>query len=144
MQMYLFKNTVYQKLKEPAKMLFGGTNELEIGPAPEFGGKAGVFSAEEMFIGTVNSCLMMTLFYFLRKADIEILSYHSDAEGQVEKRKDGFRFTNVEVKAKVKVNAPDQAEKIEEMGKLAEKYCLVSRSVACPVNYRLQVETEGK
>ena len=144
MQTYLFKNLVYKDVKESAKMVFGGTNELEIGPAPEFGGKAGIFSAEEMFVGAVNSCLMMTFFYFLRKAHVEVLSYQSDAQGRVEKGKEGFRFTNVEVRAKIKISTPDLAEKIREIGNLAEKYCLVSRSVACPIDYQLQVEMKGR
>jgi len=36
------------------------------------------------------------------------------------------------------------AEKVRELGDLAEKYCLVSRSVACPVRYELEVKTIGK
>jgi len=33
--------------------------------------------------------------------------------------------------------APD--EKIEEIAQLAEKYCLVSGSLACPVQYHVEV-----
>jgi uncharacterized OsmC-like protein len=36
------------------------------------------------------------------------------------------------------------AEKVRELGDLAEKYCLVSRSLACPVHYELEVKTIGK
>jgi len=36
------------------------------------------------------------------------------------------------------------ARKIRELGDLAEKYCLVSRSVTCPVRYELEVKTTGK
>lgn len=144
MRTYIFKNSMYQNDEDLAKMVFGGTKEMEIGPAPEFGGKAGILSAEDMFVGSVNSCIMNTFFFFVRRNNLEVLSYHSDVEGRVEKGTEGLRFTKVEVKAKVKIKEPDLVEKIKEMGNLAEKYCLVSRSLACPVHYDLAVETERK
>jgi len=141
---YLFKNTVFKEGDESAKTVFSGPGELEVGPAPEFEGSPETLNPEEMFVAAVNSCIMTTFFYFVRKSDIEVLSYYSDAEGRVEKQKDGFRFTNVEVRAKITLQQPDIAEKARELGKLAEKYCLVSRSLACTVRYELEVKTIGK
>jgi len=48
----------------------------------------------------------------------------------------------VEVRAKVTLKQQELAEKIRELGDLAEKYCLVSRSVACPVRYSLVVQVK--
>ena len=59
----------------------------------------------------------------------------------MEKTKNGLRFTSVEVKAKI-FSAEKQVEKIEEIAQLAEKYCLVSGSVACPVEYGVEVVDE--
>lgn len=136
---YLFKNTVFKEGDESAKTVFSGPGELEIGPASEFNGKPETLNPEEMFVAAINSCIMTTFFYFVRKSNIEILSYHSDAQGRVEKQRDGFRFTNVEVRVKVTLRQPDLAEKVREFGHLAEKYCLVSRSLACPVRYHLEI-----
>ncbi len=141
---YLFKNTVFKKGDESAKTVFSGPGELEVGPAPEFNGRPETLNPEEMFVAAINSCLMTTFFYFVQKVNVEVLSYYSDVEGRIEKQKDGFRFTNVEVRAKVTLQQQDLAEKVRQLGDLAEKYCLVSRSVACPVHYRLQVETKGR
>ena len=141
---YLFKNTVFKEGDEAAKTIFSGPGELEIGPAPEFNGKPETLNPEEMFVAAINNCLMTTFFYFVRKSNIEILSYHSDAQGQIEKQTDGFRFTNVQVQATVTLAQQELARKIRELGDLAEKYCLVSRSVTCPVRYELEVKTTGK
>ena len=143
-KMYLFKNTVYQESGKSAKAIFSGPCELEIGPAPEFNGKPETLNPEEMFVAAINSCIMTTFFYFVRKSNVEILSYYSIAKGQVEKQADGFRFTNVDVRAKVTLKQQELAEKVSELGNLAEKYCLISRSVACPVHYQLQVEMKGR
>jgi len=141
---YLFKNKVFKEGDESAKTVFSGPGQLEVGPAPEFEGNPETLNPEEMFVAAINSCLMTTFFYFVRKLNVEISSYYSEAEGHVEKQVDGFRFTNVEVRAKVTLKQPDIAEKTRELGNLAEKYCLVSRSVTCPVHYELEVKTTGK
>jgi len=138
-KMYLFKNTVYRKGDKSAKTIFSGPGELEIGPAPEFNGKPETLNPEEMFVAAINSCIMTTFFYFVRKSNVEILSYYSDAQGWVEKHIDGFRFTKVEVRAKVTLQQQDLVEKVRELGDLAEKYCLVSRSISCPVRYHLEI-----
>lgn len=138
---YLFKNAVFKKGDESAKTIFSGPGELEVGPAPEFEGNPETLNPEEMFVAAINNCLMTTFFYFVRKSNVEILSYYSDAEGQVEKQKDGFRFTNVEVRAEVTLTQQQLAEKVSQLGDLAEEYCLVSRSVNCPVHYELEVKT---
>lgn len=140
---YIFKNTVFQNEKEPAKVVFSGPGQMEMGPAAEFGGSGHGLNPEEMFVAAINSCLMNTFFYFAQKFKIEILSYTSQALGQIEKQSDGFRFTRVEVQAKVQLSEEKVAEKIQEAGELAEQYCLVSRSVACPVDYQLEIELKG-
>jgi len=139
---YWFKNTVFKKADEAARTIFTGPGELEVGPAPEFEGSPEALNPEEMFVASINSCLMTTFFYFVRKLNIEIVSYYSDAEGRIEKQKDGFRFTNVEVRAKVKIRQQDLINKTRELGDLAEKYCLVSRSAACPIQYSLAVQVK--
>jgi organic hydroperoxide reductase OsmC/OhrA len=141
---YIFKNTVSQNQNEPAKVMFNGPGQMEIGTAPEFGGSGQNLNPEEMFVAAINSCLMNTFFYFAQKFKINILSYNSQASGQLEKQSDGFRFTNVEVQAKVQSPEEKFTEKIQEAGHLAEKYCLISRSVSCPVNYQLEIEIKGK
>jgi len=140
---YLFKNTVFREGDETAKTIFSGPGKLEVGPAPEFEGSLETLNPEEMFVAAINNCLMTTFFYFVQKLNVEILSYYSDAQGRVEKQTDGFRFTNVEVRAKITLPRQELAEKVRELGDLAEKYCLVSRSVTCPVHYELEVKTRG-
>jgi len=140
---YLFKNTVFKEGDESAKTIFSGPGGLEVGSAPEFEGSPETLNPEEMFVAAINNCLMTTFFYFVRKLNVEILSYYSEAQGRVEKQTDGFRFTNIEVRAKVTLQQQELAEKVRQLGDSAEKYCLVSRSVNCPVHYELEVKTRS-
>jgi organic hydroperoxide reductase OsmC/OhrA len=137
--MEIFRNTVYQNAGESAKTVMSGIRETEVGPPSVYGGSPNALNPEEMLVASVNSCIMLVFFHFARKYEVEVASYHSDAEGKVEKTKNGLRFTNVEVRAKVSLGSAGSAEKIEEIARMAEKYCLVSGSLACPVEYHVDV-----
>jgi organic hydroperoxide reductase OsmC/OhrA len=137
--MEIFRNTVYQDSGKPAKTTMSGISEAEIGPPPEYGGNPSSLNPEEMLVASVNACIMLVFSHFAEKYKVEIVSYRSDANGEVEKTKNGLRFTNVEVRAKVSLGSPESAAKIEEIAQLAEKYCLVSGSLACPVQYYVEV-----
>lgn len=137
--MEIFKNKVYQQQAAPAKTTMSGISETEIGPPPEYGGSHRTLNPEEMFVAAINSCIMLVFNHFAEKFEIDILSYSSEAQGKVEKTRNGLRFTGVQVKAEVRINDTGQAGKIQEIARLAEKYCLVSGSVACPVEYNVEV-----
>ena len=137
--MEIFRNTVYKDSDHLAKTAMSGIREAEVGSPPEYGGSPNSLNPEEMLVASVNSCLMLVFFHFVKKYEVAVASYHSDAKGKVEKTKNGLRFTNVEVIAKVSLSRADSAGKIEEIAQLAEKYCLVSGSLACPVQYHVEV-----
>ena len=139
---YLFKNMLLKKGDESTQAVFSSRGELEVGPAPEFEGSPETLNPEEMFIAAINNCLMTTCFYFVRKLNVHISLYHSEAKGYVEKQADAFRFTNVQARGKVTSRQPDIADRVPELANLAEKYSLVSRSVACPVQYSSVVQVK--
>jgi len=137
---YVYLNTVRREMDGSTTTLFSGPGELAIGPAAEFGGRSESLNPEELFVAAVNSCLLMTLSYFLQRSKIEIESYRADAEGQVRKDSDGLRFVEVVVHATATAKDPSAAAKTSDLAGLAEKHCLVSRSLSCPVHYHLSVE----
>lgn len=137
--MEIFKNTVFRQAESPAKTSMSGTGETKVGPPPEYGGDKESLNPEEMFVAAINSCIMLVFYHFVEKSKVDLLSYSSEAQGKVEKTRNGLRFTGVNVKAKVKISEGVQAEKIDEIARLAEKYCLISGSVACPVEYEVEV-----
>jgi len=137
--MEIFKNIVSKESGKPAKTEMSGTSEVEITPPPVYGGSPNALNPEEMFVASINSCIMLVFYHFVKKYKVDVLPYYSEANGKVEKTKNGLRFTSVEVKAKVSLRDKNQAERIEEIAQLAEKYCLVSGSVSCPVEYSVDV-----
>ncbi len=140
--MYEFRNRVYLETEGISKIDFGANKVYEIAPASEFGGRDELLSPEDMFVGAVNSCLMMTFFYFINKSGISLVSYEASGKGIVEKGKDGLKFTAVNIEAIAVIDSEELTEQIKRAGELAEKYCLVSKSLACDVQYDLQIKVK--
>ena len=137
--MELFRNLVYKNSGQIAKTVMSGISETKVGPCTKYGGNSNSLNPGEMLVAAVNSCIMLSFFHFAEKYKVEVASYHSNAEGKVEKTKNGLRFTNVEVKARVSLVRTVDVQKVEEIARLAGKYCLVSGSLSCPVQYNVEV-----
>lgn len=137
--MDVFKNEVYRKGPETGRMSMSGTGDAEVGPAEAYGGSSDTLNPEEMFVASINSCVMEVFYYFVEKLSVDVTSYSATAEGTVEKTATGLRFTKVAIRAEVTIGDGGGAERIDELRELAEKYCLVSNSVTCPVEYEVSV-----
>lgn len=138
-----FKNAIRCMAGRAATTTMSGADEVAIGPPVEYGGRADTLNPEELFVASINSCLMLVFYHFAEKSAIEVQSYEADAEGTVEKTKNGLRFANVNVQARIRASGMDIASKLGGVTGLAEKYCLVSNSVSCPVSYSVSLAKDG-
>lgn len=136
--MDIFNNKISRDKNGKAITSISGAEDTAVGPPAEYGGSKDTLNPEEMFTAAVNSCLMLVFQHFVKQKGVELISYKSSADGKVEKTKNGLRFTEVKVTAEVEVDEGSK-DKIPEIAELAEKYCLVSNSVSCPIEYQVKV-----
>jgi len=137
--MTLFKNVVRCTGTNTATITMSGLGDAAIGPPPEYGGRADTLNPEELFVASINSCLMLVFYHFAQKLAVDVQSYESHIEAPVEKTKNGLRFTHVNVQARVRATGEDLAGKAQKLAELAEKYCLISNALNCPVNYTVSL-----
>lgn len=118
-----------------------GMGSVPIDSPVPYGGPPDTLNPEELFVASINSCLMLVFFHFADKSGLPVQSYASEAEGIVEKTRNGLRFTSVSVRASIELIDGGLSDKIEEVARLAEKYCLISNSVSCPVQFFVEFKT---
>jgi organic hydroperoxide reductase OsmC/OhrA len=106
---------------------------FKVATPPEFKGHPGIWSPEDLFVASVNSCIMTTFLYFAEKQEIGLVHYNSEAEGQVEMVENKLIFSEIRVKPYVIVTLETQIEKVKEILSLSEKYCLISNSIKCKI-----------
>jgi len=88
-----------------------------------------VWSPEELFVASVEACVMTTFLLFARRVGMKIASYSSRAKGIVEV--DGSSMTCTKIEISVNVGVPDARTQrnARALFKGAKKKCLLSNSV---------------
>ena len=137
--MYRYGTGVTWRRGKEGEIHTEGKPALKVATPAEFGGPAGIWSPEELLVGSVASCLMNTFLYFIERLEIRLASYESRATGTMEKTPDGLRFTAMEVAIVVKVERESDYEKALGIEKKLEKYCPVSTALNFPVRLRLEL-----
>lgn len=113
---------------------------LRVTVPPEFRGtEPSVWSPEDLFVGAAASCFAVTLTGLAERAGLDLHGLGVEAEGVAGRREDGrFGFTRIVLDARVDV-APGDEGRVRELAEKAEETCLVSVSLALPVELRLEV-----
>lgn len=110
---------------------------LEVAPPPAFRGPKGYWSPEDLFVSAVETCLFLTFLGLVKRSDLTLMDYSSEAVGVLERTDDGLRFTRIDIYPvlEVKDNVPLAVELLEK----AEQQCLVARSLSTRVHLEPRV-----
>jgi organic hydroperoxide reductase OsmC/OhrA len=119
-----------------------GKDDLEVATPPEFkDGVEGVWSPEDLFVGSVASCFAVTLAGIAQRRGIPLRSLAVGGDGIVTQRHDG-RFGFAEVVLHVDLaTEPEFEHEAGDAARAAELGCLVACSVDLPVRVELTVRT---
>jgi len=114
---------------------------LAVATPPPFGGPEGMWAPEELFVGSVASCLMSTFLYFAERLDVPLDAYASTASGHMEKTPDGLRFTSMDVTIEATVSDDETRRRAAglDLRQKLEAYCPVSTALNCPVRITLDL-----
>jgi len=102
---------------------------IMISTPAEFGGKEGTWTPEDLFVASVNSCIMTTFSYYAEKRGFDFVSYESSAEGLLELVEMRYTFTEITIKPKITVKAEEDIETAERLLETSEKSCIISNSM---------------
>jgi len=106
---------------------------MEVATPLEFKGHAGIWTPEDLFVASVNTCIMTTFLFYAEKKSLEFLRYESEAEGILERVGNNFMFSTVNIRPKILVRNEDDRFKAQELIKLSEEGCLISNSMKSSV-----------
>ena len=130
---YVYETNLVWTEKRKGEMSFDKPEEekptIEIATPLEFKGHKGIISPEELFVSSVNGCIMTTFLSFAEKMRITFLSYESYGKGILDVLEKPNRFTKVIIQPKIILDSEENVEKIKRCVQLAEKYCLITSSV---------------
>ena len=126
---YLYTTSVRWTGEKKGMMDVSGKPSVEVATPPEFKGHEGIWSPEDLFVASVNSCIMTTFLAFAGRSGLAFEGYESEAEGLLEFVEGRFLFTKIVVRPRVVLRPEADRQQVEEVLHQAEKNCLVSNSV---------------
>jgi len=128
-KIYTYRTTVTWSEGKRGVVASPGKPDLQVATPPEFKGHEGIWSPEDLFVASVNVCVMSTFLAFAERAGLAFTGYQSDAEGRVELVEGKLQVTAVMLKPRLTVKAGEDVSKAKELLAKAEANCLVSNSV---------------
>lgn len=120
-----------------------GKPDILVATPPEFKGHEGIWSPEDLFVASVNICLMTTFLAFAERAGVAFTAYESQAEGKLELVEGKFQFTTITLKPKLTLKPEGDAGQAKEVLEKAEAACLISNSMKCRVELEPTITLGG-
>lgn len=129
-----FRNSIRWNGARRGTMTNAEHRPVEIGSPPEFKGTPDVWCPEELLIGAVNTCLMLTFLTFAHRRQIEVSAYESSAEGTIGNSAGKYRVIRIKVRAVVSLTRKNEVDPAQEVFKAAKEACIISNSVTAQVD----------
>jgi organic hydroperoxide reductase OsmC/OhrA len=126
---FRYQNDLVLKSNRRGTMISAGKHEVVVGSPPEFRGEEGLWSPEDLLVGALNTCLMLTFISYASHKGLEIVSYESHAEGLLENVDGKYRVTEITVEPRIALKSEGDIERAREMMKSAKEGCFISNSI---------------
>ncbi len=130
---YLFDSSVRWKTGRQGTISGARKPRLEVSSPPEFKGEPGFWSPEDLFLATVNVCLMQTFMEYALRTNLGVSAYASDAEGVLERAEGRYRFTEFRLRPQVVVKSSEDIPRAQRILDSAQGVCLISNSIRATV-----------
>jgi organic hydroperoxide reductase OsmC/OhrA len=117
-----------------------GKPSIKLSTPVEFGGKAGIWTPEELLVASVNSCLMTTFSYYAAKKDFKFISFESQAEGIVELSEMKYCFSRITLKPKITVSSNVDIETAKNLLKISKDGCFISNSLKAEITMEPEIK----
>ena len=75
-----------------------GKPNVVVGSPPEFKGEPDIWAPEELLVGSLNTCMMLTFLSLAQAQGLIPVGYESEAEGLLENVEGKYHFTEVTVR----------------------------------------------
>jgi len=105
-----------------------------------FHGDASRWNPEEMLIGALSQCHMLSFLHVASEAGIVVVDYHDQASGTLELTADGGgKMTSVVLRPRVVVTSGGQ-DQLDQAHHRASQLCFIANSVNFPVSHEHEWE----
>lgn len=119
-----------------------GLPDLETAGPTQFGGPGDLWSPEDMLVGSIANCMILSFRAIARVAKLDWLVLECEVEGELDKVDKITQFVGFTVQATLTIPNEADRNKAGVILEKAEKYCLVSNSLKAKPRLEVAVIVE--
>lgn len=113
---------------------------IVFGAPPEFKGRGGQWSPENLFVASVNACFMLTFLAVAESSRLPLVSFSSKVTGKLEKVDgSGYQITEIVVKPSVVIASANDLARIPRILEKAKENCFITNSIKATVKLEPEV-----
>ena len=109
----------------------------------QFGGVEGRWTPEDLLMTALASCFTTTFHAIAAYSKFEYTDLAVEAEGTVSKTDTGYGFNEIVIRPNLTIASEENRQRAIVLLYKAKGLCLVSRALATPQKFEIQVEISG-
>jgi organic hydroperoxide reductase OsmC/OhrA len=106
-----------------------GKPNIVVGSPPEFKGEPDVWAPEELLVGSLNTCMMLTFLTLAQRQGLTPIGYESAAEGLLDNVEGKYHITEVTVRPRVTLKSETELELARKSMESVEAHCFIANSI---------------
>jgi len=114
-------------------------HDIEASADTPFRGDADRWNPEELLLGALAQCHMLSYLFMAVQADVVVTAYTDHATGTIEQEDFGGHFTEVVLHPVVTVANADMVDRALAAHAEARRYCFIANSVNFPVRHEPEI-----
>ena len=115
-------------------------NAIHFTAPSQFGGLEGRWTPEDLLMNALASCFTTTFHAIAGHSKLEYTDLAVEAEGTVSKTDTGYCFSEIVIRPNLKIASEVSRQRAISLLRKAKELCLVSRALATPQKFEIQVE----
>ena len=115
-------------------------NAIHFTAPPQFGGVEGRWTPEDLLMTALASCFTTTFHAIAGYSKFEYTDLAVEAEGTVSKTDTGYGFNEIVIRPTLTIASEENRQRAISLLHKAKELCLVSRALATPQKFEIQVE----
>ena len=116
-----------------------GLPEMESGPPKQFGGSGTQWSPEDLLVGAVADCFVLSFKAIAAASKYAWTDLHCEATGTLDKVERAMQFTELHIKASLKIPADADADRARKLLEKAEQTCFITNSLKAQKALEIEV-----
>ena len=122
------------------KLSSGDLPPIAAGAPPEFKGREGNWSPEQLFVASMNSCYVLTLLAIAEFSKVAVISLASTARGKLQKVQGaGYQITEIVIKPRIVIASAHDLARMPRLLEKAQENCIVSNSIKSTIKVEAQL-----